>query len=97
MDAFDANAQGNDSGALALRAAIERHPNDFSSPEWHAFAGDHAKALDEIRREIDAHDTNRLDLAINPMFASLHADPAYQAQLKRMGLRLPTTYLVQHM
>jgi DNA-binding winged helix-turn-helix (wHTH) protein/TolB-like protein/Flp pilus assembly protein TadD len=91
------SAQGNDSRALALRAAIDRHPNDFSSPEWHAFAGDHAQAIKEIRREIDAHDTNRLDLAINPMFDSLHNDPAYQAQLDRLGLRLPPFYLVQHM
>lgn len=90
-------AQGNDSHALALRAAIERHPNDFSSPEWHAFVGDHAKALEEIRHEIDAHDANRLDLAINPMFDSLHNDPAYLAQLDRVGLRLPTAYLAQHM
>jgi DNA-binding winged helix-turn-helix (wHTH) protein/Flp pilus assembly protein TadD/TolB-like protein len=89
-------SQSNDSRALGLRAAIERHPNDFSLPEWHAFAGDHVRAIDEIRHEIDTHDTNRLDLAINPMFDSLHNDPAYRAQLDRLGLRLPTAYLVQH-
>jgi len=89
-------AQAGDSRALALRAAIGRHGNDFSATEWNAFVGENAKALAAIRREIDDHDSDRLDLAINPMFEGLHSDPEYLAQLNRLGLRLPTAYLGPH-
>jgi len=85
--------EGKDGDALALRAAIERHPNDFSSAEWHAFLGEKEIAMSELTHAVAAREEDPLDFAINPMFDKLHQDPQFLDLLAHDGLRLPTHYL----
>jgi len=87
------NGRNND--ALALRAVIERHPNDFVEAEWHAYLGDRQIAISELTQSIAERDSDEIDLAINPMFDNIHQYPAFLKLLDRLGLKLPTHYLVQ--
>jgi DNA-binding winged helix-turn-helix (wHTH) protein/tetratricopeptide (TPR) repeat protein len=85
--------KGKDSDALALRAVVGRHPNDFEAAEWHAFVGDKDIAISELVQTMSDRNSDPLDLAINPMFDNLHDDPRFLALLAHVGLKLPSHYL----
>ncbi len=69
-----------------------RHPNDFDPAEWYAAAGEHGKALAELRKMVDRHDNTCTAMAVNPMFYPLHHDPEFLALLARIGLAPPSPY-----
>jgi DNA-binding winged helix-turn-helix (wHTH) protein/TolB-like protein len=62
-----------------------RHPNDFVPAEWYAMAGERNKALAELRKMIDRHDSECMMIAVNPMFYPLHHDPGFLKLLARIG------------
>jgi DNA-binding winged helix-turn-helix (wHTH) protein/TolB-like protein/Tfp pilus assembly protein PilF len=65
------------------------HSNDFVLAEWEAFAGNRSVAMGELEKEVAHHDDDAIDIAINPMFDSLHSDPRYINLVTRIGLKLP--------
>lgn len=85
--------KNHNSDALALRAAIDRHSNDFSSAEWHAYLGDHDLAIAELQKAVAEKNADPFDLAVNAMYDNLHQDPAFLDLLSQVGLKLPNHYL----
>lgn len=69
-----------------------RHANDFVPAEWYAFAGQREKALLSLQRVVANHDREAVQLAVNPMFESLHSDPRFRALLHEVGLPLPKDF-----
>jgi DNA-binding winged helix-turn-helix (wHTH) protein/TolB-like protein len=75
--------------------AIRKNPtqlqvsNDFVPAEWYAYAGEDARALQELRSLVDRHDPESLILNIDSAFDSLHHYPAYQDLVRRVGLPMP--------
>jgi DNA-binding winged helix-turn-helix (wHTH) protein/tetratricopeptide (TPR) repeat protein len=65
------------------------HRNDFVLAEWYALAGEKDQAIAAMDTAVTSHDPLSLELAINPMYESLHHDPRYLALLTRIGLTLP--------
>ena len=76
--------------ALAQQHAAP-HPNDFVLAEWYACAGDKDRAIQALEKIVTSHSPLALELAIDPMYESLHGDPRYLALLARVGLSLPST------
>jgi len=62
-----------------------RDPNDFVPAEWYSMAGEREKALAELRKMIDHHDSQCMMFAVNPMYYSLHRDPGFIQLLARIG------------
>ena len=54
--------------------------------EVHAFRGETDEAFDWLRRACDQNDPGVFQLQLNPMLASLHDDPRWQALLEQTGL-----------
>jgi len=71
-----------------LENEYEGDPRVFR--QWFALAwaylGDHAQAVKWLERSADLHELQILNLAVNPAFAELHADPGFRALIKRIGL-----------
>jgi TolB-like protein/Tfp pilus assembly protein PilF len=65
------------------------HPNDFEPSAWYLEAGDTRRSLAEIRKMVDSHDPDALELAVSPVYDRLHQDPEFLALLTRVGLTLP--------
>jgi tetratricopeptide (TPR) repeat protein len=68
----------------------QAHRNDFVLAEWYAFAGEKDKAIAALQEVVARHDPLSLQLAVDPMYDSLHRDPRYLALLTRIGLSLPS-------
>jgi DNA-binding winged helix-turn-helix (wHTH) protein/Tfp pilus assembly protein PilF len=68
------------------------HPNDFVLAEWYAYAGEKDQAIQALEKIVASHSPLALELAIDPMYESLHNDPRYLALLARVGLSLPSTH-----
>jgi len=69
--------------------ALNRHPNDFIPAEWYAFVDQPDKAIPLLQQEVQRHDGEAIQLAVNPMFENLHDDPRFQALIREVGLNLP--------
>ena len=73
-----------DAALAALEAA---HANDsaYNIAYVHAWRGDRDAAFDWLDRAIANRDTGLSDLALEPAFRKLHADPRWPALLQRLG------------
>lgn len=76
--------------ASLIASKAEPHRNDFVLAEWYAFAGEKDKAIAALQEVVAHHDPLSLQLAVDPMYDSLHHDPRYLALLTRVGLSLPS-------
>ncbi len=65
------------------------HPNDFIPAEWYAFAGRGDKAIAELNAMVVRHESEVLEIAVNPMFDNLHHDPHFLAIVRRLGFTIP--------
>jgi len=89
------SGRGKDASGVATRATTIRETNGslYALAAFRALAGDKPAALDLLRRALDrggfttAPDID--DLAADSDFASLHADPGFQAILAEARKRLP--------
>jgi len=70
------------------------HPNDFVMAEWYACAGEKDQAIHALEKIVANHSPLALELAIDPMYESLHRDPRYLALLVKVGLSLPSPHVL---
>jgi len=68
------------------------HLNDFEPGEWYLVAGDQQRALVAIRKLVDDHTPEALQLAVSPAYNNLHQNPEFLALIARVGLSLPHDY-----
>jgi hypothetical protein len=65
---------------------IKLHPNDFDPEEWYMAAGDTKRALEALRKRVDAHDPAFLEEATTPFFDGIRSSPEFIALLQRAGV-----------
>jgi TolB-like protein/Tfp pilus assembly protein PilF len=84
-------AAGHRAAALQLmRPYEEKYPNAGIPMQWFAlaygFMGDEANTVKWLGRSADGREWQALNLAVNPIFASMRTSPGFRALKKRMGL-----------
>jgi hypothetical protein len=60
---------------------------DFGMPQVFARLGDKEKVLKGLDRSFDARTSLCTFVNVDPAFVSLHSDPRFESQVRRMGLR----------
>jgi DNA-binding winged helix-turn-helix (wHTH) protein/tetratricopeptide (TPR) repeat protein len=78
--------------SLHTPAMANKYPNDFIASEWYAYLHDVDHAVAVLDKQVAAHDSQVLDIVVDPMFDNLHRDPRFQAIVLRVGLKLPANY-----